>query len=511
MRLRHLTWNASKGMAAVTSAGHAQYPSHAPPLAPRDEAWFLLNIAAEIEHALMVQYLYAAYSLDPDGARADQRDTVIKWRLSILEIAREEMGHLATVQNLLRLIGAPLTLERDEFPFGTPFYPFEFQLEPLSIHSLAKYVVAEMPPGLSGREITTIRRQARDANRGKSVNRVGALYRRLRSVFGQINATDLAADSAGVQARDGEWRLGYPRIIVLGASDKKSALAAIDAISEQGEGIPAPKPAESIDPDSHFARFLTIYRQFAKSRSAGLVAPVPTHPNLQEGPWQDKNMEAGRFTNPTAKLWAQLGNKRYRMLLMFLTHALHLEAPVNRVEQASPRGLLLTFCFGEMYNLRSLAAILSKLKLKTGGGRAVGALPFELPFSTRLSEREIDRWRLHRDLLSAALKLAEQISSTGSPSTNAGEFLTAIQATDRAALRDVENMIAQLAPRPAVGVQPVPINAAQPQSQAMRSRRIVDRQQARRGAEDGTVAHSMLAARRMERYSRRRSAPRPEE
>jgi len=35
----------------------------------RLKAIYLLQIAAEVEHALMVQYLYAAYSLDEAGSR----------------------------------------------------------------------------------------------------------------------------------------------------------------------------------------------------------------------------------------------------------------------------------------------------------------------------------------------------------------------------------------------------------------------------------------------------------
>ena len=56
------------------------------------------------------------------------------------------MGHLVTVQNLLRSLGAPLSLARDEFPVNTGFYPFAFRLEPLSKNSAAKYAFAEMPP-----------------------------------------------------------------------------------------------------------------------------------------------------------------------------------------------------------------------------------------------------------------------------------------------------------------------------------------------------------------------------
>jgi hypothetical protein len=36
---------------------------HSPPLEPRGEAASLLTAAAEIEHALMTQYLFAAYSV----------------------------------------------------------------------------------------------------------------------------------------------------------------------------------------------------------------------------------------------------------------------------------------------------------------------------------------------------------------------------------------------------------------------------------------------------------------
>src|SRR5712692_6169936 len=66
----------------------------------RDYLVMLLHVGAEIEHALMVEYLYAAYSLGGDQVPAAHRDTVRSWRDSIITVAREEMGHLLTVQNL---------------------------------------------------------------------------------------------------------------------------------------------------------------------------------------------------------------------------------------------------------------------------------------------------------------------------------------------------------------------------------------------------------------------------
>src|SRR5262249_53734715 len=63
---------------------------------PHRYAVFLLHIAAEIEHALMVQYLYAALSLGGSKVPADHRIEVSEWREIILGIAKEEMGHLMT-------------------------------------------------------------------------------------------------------------------------------------------------------------------------------------------------------------------------------------------------------------------------------------------------------------------------------------------------------------------------------------------------------------------------------
>src|SRR4051794_23719153 len=84
--------------------------------APIEKAEVLLHVAAEVEHALLVQYLYAAYSLrndrDPEKETDASHLTQLRdWRATIVEIAREEMGHLISVQNLLLLLGLPLSLE----------------------------------------------------------------------------------------------------------------------------------------------------------------------------------------------------------------------------------------------------------------------------------------------------------------------------------------------------------------------------------------------------------------
>lgn len=103
----------------------------------------LLKEAAEIEHDLMVQYLYAAFSLKPtyaalvgDGAPTAE---------NILGIAIQEMQHLRAVNELLVALRFAPVLTRHDFPEEVDMYPFPFRLEPLSRVSLAKYVYCEAP------------------------------------------------------------------------------------------------------------------------------------------------------------------------------------------------------------------------------------------------------------------------------------------------------------------------------------------------------------------------------
>src|SRR5947209_6522348 len=157
-------------------------PVHDPPLPPREEAIKLLTLASEVEHALMVQYLFAAYSLKaPSDLPKAKIKLVASWRNTIVTVAREEMGHLITVQNILRSLGAPLSFARDEFPIDTEFYPFNFRLEPLSLNSLSKYAFAEMPldnevaekvEGAKPAEIKDIVNRASRDNAGAPLNRV---------------------------------------------------------------------------------------------------------------------------------------------------------------------------------------------------------------------------------------------------------------------------------------------------------------------------------------------------
>jgi hypothetical protein len=149
----------------------------------------LLEIAAEVEHALMVQYLYATTSIPPptDG---------VNYREKVLDIAIEGMGHLATVQNLLILLGGrdAIYMQRDLMRVESEKNPIPFVLEPVTRTSLAKYVAgekpAEVPADIAEEVRLLVELATKDA--GGDPNRVGVIYELLHWMF---TPADLASAS----------------------------------------------------------------------------------------------------------------------------------------------------------------------------------------------------------------------------------------------------------------------------------------------------------------------------
>jgi rubrerythrin len=413
---KHLDWR-PPGHSSFTEH---ELPTHDPVLAPHDEAVFLLHVAAEVEHALLVQYLYAAYSLkDPAEVPAGNQAQVRSWKRTLLGIAREEMGHLITVQNLLRLLGAPITLEREDYPFRGDLYPFHFRLEPLSRDSLAKYVVAEMPyMQRPTDEIAQIIRRATSAST-IPVNRVGAIYQRLLHLFSpyedrgshpHLSDDDFDESIGARQAHCADWGNG-DSVLVPSVRDRDEALAAIEKLAEQGEGL-----EDAEDAPSHFQRFLAIYREFPEAGEWEPVHAVPVDPNT--APQADPALARGCITHPRSRLWAQLSNLRYRLLLAYLAHFLQTHGPLRDPGgDYTPRGYLRNWTFDEMRRLGRLAGLLARLPRSAGEPEAperAGA-PFELPYLLTLPERERDRWRLHLNVIAASTALAQRIREADEP------------------------------------------------------------------------------------------------
>ncbi|MCV2489178.1 ferritin-like protein [Geodermatophilus sp. YIM 151500] len=394
---------------------------------PLDKAEILLESAAEVEHALMVQYLYAAWSLkgpeeDPGHARVLDDGRAGSWPRVLLGLACEEMGHLMTVQDLLVLLGLPVNLEREDFPPRKDLYPFALHLQPLQRTSLARYVVAEAPADAPGIEDVVAVAQG---SGGPRVNRVGVLYALLGVVFATPEQVQAGAGSgdpwdatvariaeaaytqappeawhlldeaflAGAeeqQATPSDWEVGGVRVHRV--ADRDAAREAVRDIGEQGEG-----PTSSGE-RSHFERLLQVYRGRGRD---------PAFPDGEWTPTRDvpTDPRPADLADPRTRRWAELTDLRYGLLLGLVEHCL--------VASGDDRLLLVGWAFAEM---RSRLAVLGRrlTTMRSGGPRGgVAAAPFSLPVPVHLPGAEPARWQLHGRRLQSAVDMVEALQADG--------------------------------------------------------------------------------------------------
>jgi hypothetical protein len=360
-------------------------------LSPEQELVELLQAAAEIEHGLTLQYLYATYSLK-----------VLSIAGTLRTIAIEEMGHLVTVQNLLAACSAEPYLGHGSWQAQTPFRPFPFRLEPASVGSLAKYAVAEMPdpdnvPSDIKADVPTLIAQA-DAAAGSEVetNRVGLLYAKIYWLLRQTDnpffdpskepwsnfpvaamaaqpelagrhvRDEFVTDASSVNALPEQWRGNYTSVIVEPISGRDAALRAIAKISAQGEGF-------GDTPQGHFERFVGLWRD-AKT-STDLALPMPVNPFYTGG--QGPGGTGDEITSADGRQFARIGDRLYELVL--LCTAAHLLLPVGttpvvRTKPAKAAIAAMRDCLG------SVARALSTIPLaeQNADGRVCG-LPFSAP------------------------------------------------------------------------------------------------------------------------------------
>jgi len=411
------------------------------------KARYLLHAAAEIEHGLLAQYLYAHYSLNK---ALNQPST---WAGKIRGIAIQEMDHLINVQNML------LALRREDGEFRTYFdrqnfpvpletlgrYPYAFRLEPLTGDSLAKYVGAESPlpdsisdPALR-HELDAILKRAEHATGMAHFGHVGTLYAYLYWLFLPSSTTlgpwpdfpyeffqdlpdehvtprdfaDVAeldkrqADHGEFLANDGNNPPPPPNSgrFVFRIRNANDALAAIAQIAIQGEGTDA-------DEDSHFWTFLSIYRElatFTPPPGQSIHLDVPTDPNLRHDP---KTAE-GRISNKATRLYARLCNTRYLMLLQKLPLAL--ASVRDNGQQEQHRKLLICSAINvEMtVGIGYFAGRLTTLPLNQSPIEKAG-VPFELP-DQHLPLDPSEQWTKLVRLMGATKALLVELRSLQCP------------------------------------------------------------------------------------------------
>jgi len=294
----------------------------------REHLWNLLVEAAQFEHLIMCQYLYASFSLksEPEeGLTATQAEAVERWRKTLTGIAIEEMLHLALVANVMTAIGAAPTLARPNFPRHSEYLPpsVQFALLPFGEASLTHFLYLERPEGMERLdaqgfvphepvpqpvETTEVMPRLQD------FSTVGHLYRGimqgLSHLADRIGEHGLFVGPRRAQATPEIFR--WPQLVAV--TDLKSAHAAIEEIVEQGEG------ARGDWQSAHYGRFLRIWDEYQQLRDQdpAFDPARPVIPAFTRQPFDIAEPQP-LLTDPVTRTVAELFNLGYETLLQLLT------------------------------------------------------------------------------------------------------------------------------------------------------------------------------------------------
>lgn len=360
-----------------------------------------LREASEIEQQLMIQYLYAAFSMKkrPDErCSAAQYEYVRRWGSTLLMVARQEMEHLALVNGMLSAVGADPWYARENIPLQSRYYlgrnlaaeraktaPAEevqpcdipFVFERFNLATIGRFVCAESPGydtlKKSGDPIPwwcfgTPERpcQSPVANLKLSRTHLGSdllggaendfhpgsiqeLYDAIRRAVNEL--PDLFT---GDPSRQVFVPVEY-QINIFPIVDAATATTAIDLIVEEGEGIDAPPGFQS-----HFRRFYDIRAEYeallARDPEFDPALPLPFNPQVEQ------------ITNPFARRTFDLFNYSYKTLVFVLTALYRYYVPTTNQAYPYFSAALQETAFGPVMTmlLRPIAEVLAHTRSGDG-------------------------------------------------------------------------------------------------------------------------------------------------
>ena len=313
----------------------------------REALIYMLCEAAEIEHAIMCQYLFAAFSLKQiadEGLSETELDAVTRWRKQVSHVATQEMLHLALVQNLLSAIGAAPHLARPNLPAPASHYPAGVQLAllPFGEQALQHFMFLERPEGMALDDADGLAAMVRATPvvnerdivpQGQDFATIGHLYRSIEAALGHL--VDLHGEDwlfvgpPRAQATAGHFR--WPELVAV--TDLASACRAIEEILEQGEG---PRGHWR---NAHFGQFVAILDEYQQLREAN-PGFDPVRPVLAANVRPpEREVDAPIIGDPLTARVTDLFNVVYEILLQiferFFAHTEETDAQLTALADAT--------------------------------------------------------------------------------------------------------------------------------------------------------------------------------
>jgi hypothetical protein len=362
----------------------------------------LLTEAAELEHALMCQYLYAAFSMKrhPDeGVTWQQLELMRRWEASIMLIARQEMEHLGLVCNLLTAIGEAPWLTRPNLPLSPRHYDLEVEskLERLTEETLVRFALFEIPETLTEAEQAALGANV-EAERYQTI---GRLYEEIAQLF-RLLGEDLFIGPPGAELATTDVIPVPLRGISLPTTARiydvelqpvdslADALTVVEQIVTEGEGSPGSTA------ESHFTRVLTILEEFraerAKDPAFEPARPVTAHPD----PHQIHDVRTRRVSEFFDDAYAAL----LLLLMRFFAHSDERSADLTGLQRAAFFPMMTTV-------IRPLGELLTLLP--AGKGRTAGPA-FRFTRNITLIPHREAAWTVIQLELDALTATAEELS-----------------------------------------------------------------------------------------------------
>ncbi len=406
----------------------------------REALIYMLCQAAELEHGIMCQYLFAAFSLKQDvseGLTQDELAAVTRWRKQISHVAAQEMLHLALVHNLMTAIGGAPHLARPNLPLPADHYPagVQLQLLPFGEQALRHFMFLERPEGMDladAEGLAAVGRAVPVMNEHDIVPRlqdfatVGHLYRSIEAGVSGLVAKHgerwLFVGPPRAQATQADF--GWPELISV--TDADSAQRAIDEILEQGEG---PRGDWR---DAHFGQFVSILDEYLEMRQANPDFD-PVRPAMAANVrLPERDTDIPLIGDPLTARVADLFNVAYEILLLtlerYFAHTEETDAQLKVLADAT-----IALMLGV---LKPLGDLLTTLPVGPDHpGRTAGP-SFELFYeSDYLMPHQVAAWTLLTERLGAAAWLCGELC--GDLSTVAGRLNPVL-----AAIKDIARALA---------------------------------------------------------------------
>lgn len=409
----------------------------------RVELIYMLCEAAEIEHQLLLVYLFAAFSLKTHAASAneftpEQLKKIRSWKRRIVGVAIEEMCHLSMVSNLLTSIGGAPHFARPNIPQDTPkYYPpgFSLDLQAFSRESLQRFVAYENPnnPEMNSPEfksdaehikwkmIPNVDDDCQIVEEDLPFHTIHDLYDCIQGGFENLwtqNPDTLFIGGAQSQLTNSKQVRLFEEMIPI--VELKSVRDSIKIILEQGEG-------NTGNLKGHFRIFCDVLAEYEaelKSCEAQGKKFSPAHDCI-ENPFihqpadaSEVNLIDDEFTSEISLLF----NASYDLMMKMIIRTFnHHEETIEEV------GLLVDVFISFMHDVMSpLGELLCQLPAgKSYPGKNAGP-SFEYPRDMHLLPHKECAWIIFSEQLNLISKFTLEFSNDTRASVAAKETLTSV-------------------------------------------------------------------------------------